>query len=179
MRRSTGFDVALTHIRLSTLDFSEAELGRVRRARLLLAQVSASALEAEAYALLHRAREADNLRRLVGLLDVGRIEVRSSPLGGWAPDFTVFDDEGDPFALLVGPHRFDRGALYDGPELASLHGREAAERTALRFGEIWERAYDISPAILGLLARADRRTLEAKQSQRGAGRNPSGRTLSR
>ena len=158
MRRATGFDVALTHIRLSTLDFSEAELGQVRRARLLLAQVSASALEAEAYAVLHRTSEADNLRRLVGLLDVGRIEVRSSPLGGWSPDFTIFDDETGPFAILIGPHRFDRGALYDGPEWASLHGRDAATLAALRFREIWDRAHDISPAILGLMARADRRS---------------------
>ena len=68
----------------------------------------------------------------------------------------MFDDQGGPFAVLIGPHRFDRGALYDGRELASLHGREAAARVALRFAEIWERAHDISPAVLGLLARADR-----------------------
>ena len=40
-RRASGLDVALTHIQLATLDLSEAELGKVHRVRLLLAEVSA------------------------------------------------------------------------------------------------------------------------------------------
>ena len=161
--RATGLDVALTHIRLATLDLSEAELARMRRVRLLLAEVSAVALDAEASAVLHRPKVADNLRRLGALLHLGRIEVRSAPLGGWAPDFSVFRDRDGFFALLVGPHRFDPSTLHCGPELASLHGAAAATTAAQRFGEIWERGHDISPAIAGILARADPRVRSPKR----------------
>lgn len=156
LRRASALDVALTHLRLSTLDFSADELARVGRIRLLLAEVSAAALDAEAYAVLSGAGDAGNLRRLLILLEEGRVEVRSAPLGGWAPDFSVFSDGGASFALLVGPHRFDVGPLYDGPETASLHGPEGALRMSARFLEVWERGHDISPAIRGIVARADR-----------------------
>ena len=53
-RRARGLDVALTHMRLATLDLSEAELGRMHRVRLLLAEVSDAALDAEAHAVLNR-----------------------------------------------------------------------------------------------------------------------------
>ena len=96
-QRSSGLDVALTRIRLSTLDLSEAELGRMSRIRLLLSEVSAAALDAEAHAVLHRASMASNLRRLLMLLHLGRIDVRSAPLGGWAPDFSIFWDDARPF----------------------------------------------------------------------------------
>ena len=100
-RRSRGLDVALTHIRLATLDLSEAELGSVHRVRLLLTEVSAAALDAEAHAVLHQPKVAENLRRLAALAHLGRIEVRSAPLGGWAPDFSVFSGHDGSFAVLV------------------------------------------------------------------------------
>lgn len=153
-RGSTTLDVALTHIRLATLDLTKAELGRVHQVRLLLAEVSAAALDAEAHAVLHRPKVADNLRRLATLLDLGQIEVRSAPLGGWSPDFSVFGNEKGCFAVLMGPHRFDRSALHRGPELASLHGASAAARIGQRFEEIWEQGHDIRPAIVGILTRA-------------------------
>lgn len=156
-RRSSGLDVALTHIRLSTLDLSEREIGHVGRIRLLLAEVSAASLDAEAHAILNRGPMAANLRRLATLLSLGRIEVRSAPLGGWAPDFSVFTNESGPFAVLVGPHRFDRGLVHGGPVLASLHEGEGAARISVRFGEIWSRGHDIRPAIAGILGRAEQR----------------------
>ena len=180
-RRARGLDVALTHIRLATLDLSEAELGSVHRVRLLLAEVSAAALDAEAHAVLHQPKVAENLRRLAAIVHLGRIEVRSAPLGGWAPDFSVFRDHDGPFALLVGPHRFDGSALHRGPELASLHGAAAAAQTAQRFGEIWEQAHDISPAIVGILTRADRRAQspgEGTGLTGSVGENPMGTTSS-
>ena len=180
-RRARGLDVALTHMRLATLDLSEADLGRMHRVRLLLAEVSAAALDAEAHAVLNRPNVAKNLRRLAALLALGRIEVRSAPLGGWAPDFSVFSDDEGYFAVLVGPHRFDGRALHRGPELASLHGAAAAERMAHRFGEIWEQGHDISPAIVGILARADRGVRDPGVEQRtcgSAGENPTATTIS-
>jgi hypothetical protein len=157
-RRATALDVALTHLRLSTLDLSERELASVRRIRLLLAEVSAVSLDAEAHALLHRAPTAANLRRLSAQLALGTIEVRSAPLGGWAPDFSIFRTDQGPCAALIGPHRFDRGPGHEGPVLASLHGGADAARLALRFADIWGRGHDIRPAIAGILARAERRS---------------------
>ena len=154
-RRSTGLDVALTHLRLSTLDLSERELARIRRIRLVLSEVSAASLDAEAHAVMHRGTMAANLRRLATLLHIGTIEVRSAPLGGWAPDFSVFRRADGPFSVLVGPHRFDRGSLHDGPILASLHGADEARKAGSRFLDVWSRAHDIRPAIARILARAD------------------------
>jgi hypothetical protein len=156
-RRATGLDVALTHLRLSTLDLSDRELAHVQRIRLLLAEVSAVSLDAEAHALLHRSPMAANLRRLATLLSLGRIEVRSAPLGGWAPDFSVFRNDTGPFAVMIGPHRFDRGLIHEGPVLASLHDAPEAVRVSARFAEIWTRGHDIRPAIAGILGRAERR----------------------
>ena len=180
-RRARGLDVALTHIRLATLDLSEAELGKVHRVRLLLAEVSAAALDAEAHAVLHQPKVAENLRRLTALVHLGRIEVRSAPLGGWAPDFSVFRDHDGSFAVLIGPHRFGGGALHRGPEIASLHGAAAAARTAQRFHEIWEQAHDISPAIFGILTQAERRAHGPGKGTGypgSAGKNPTGTTIS-
>jgi hypothetical protein len=160
-RRASSLDVALTRIRLSTLDLSERELASVQRIRLLLAEVSAVSLDAEAYAVLHRGPMATNLRRLTELLHAGVIELRSAPLGGWAPDFTLFADRAGPCAALVGPHRFERGQMHDAPVLASLHGRKEAARLAGRFAEMWARAHDIRPAVAGILSRADRRAASA------------------
>ncbi|MGE3821554.1 MAG: hypothetical protein AB7I30_19260 [Isosphaeraceae bacterium] len=154
-RRATALDVALTHLRLSTLDLSERELAQMGRIRLVLSEVSAASLDAEAHAVLHRGRMAANLRRLAVLLHLGRIEVRSAPLGGWAPDFSVFRRDDVPFAVLVGPHRFDRGMAQDGPILASLHGGGDALRAGIRFVEVWGRAHDIRPAIGRILTRAE------------------------
>src|SRR3954469_9792312 len=67
-RRASGLDVALTHLRLSPLDLSERELAHVRRIRLVLSEVSAASLDAEAHAVLHRGMMAANLRRLAALL---------------------------------------------------------------------------------------------------------------
>ena len=130
--------------------------------------------------MLHHPKVAENLRRLTALVHLGRIEVRSAPLGGWAPDFSVFRDHDGSFAVLIGPHRFDAGSLHRGPELASLHGAAAAARTAQRFGEIWEEAHDISPAIVGILTRAERRAQspgEGTGHAVSAGKNPTSTTI--
>lgn len=155
LSRATRLDVALTHLRLSMLDLTEAELARLARLRLLLAQVSATALEAEAQAVLHRPERAANLARLARLLAAGRIEVRSAPLAAWAPDFSVFSLDERPLGLLVGPHRFDRSP-FGGPTLASVHGEEGASRALARFEEIWLGAHDIRAPIATILARAER-----------------------
>jgi hypothetical protein len=153
--RAAHLDVALTNLRLASLDLTDGEVSGIIRVRLLLAQVSAVALDAEAHAVLHRSDRADNLRRLATLLRAGRIEVRSAPLAAWAPDFSVFASGDGPFALVVGPHRFEVEGI-GGPTLASVHDGADARRAAERFEELWAIAHDIGQAIAGILARAER-----------------------
>jgi len=174
LERSRAVDVALTHLRLTTLDLTAREVAGLDRLRLLLAEVSAEALDVEAHRILLHPSRARPLRRLRSLLAEGVIEIRSSPLAGWSPDFTVFSGPDGPFAALLGFHWFQRPFPHRGPALASLHGPEAARRVHVPFEEAWTRAHDIAPAIVGILRRPDvsqmpsrRRPGAARSSQRG------------
>ena len=156
LRSAAHLDVALTRIRLSTLHLAREDLARLRSIRLLLAEVSAMSLEVEAHAVMLRADKRETLGVLARLLAEGVIEVRSAPLGGWAPDFSVFRSAEGAFAVLLGFHWFERPFPHRGPALASLHGPEGARLARVRFEDLWRRAHDISPAVLGILARAER-----------------------
>lgn len=154
LARSTHLDVALTSIRISTLDLGRGELQGVRAIRLLLAEVSAVRLDAEAHAVAQDGEKRETLSALAELLARGVIEVRSSPLGGWAPDFSIFRKDALPQAVLLGFHWFERPFPHRGPAFASLQGPEAAGRALARFEEQWARAHDIGPAVLSILERA-------------------------
>lgn len=156
LRSSDRLDVALTHIRLSTLDLGAAELEHVRSIRLLLAQVSASHLDAEAHAVALRSDKRAILGTLAAGLARGVIQVRSAPLGGWSPDFSLFRGPGGPIAVLLGFHWFERPFPYRGPAFGSVHGPDAARRALPRFEESWARAHDIGAAVLGIIGRAER-----------------------
>ncbi len=91
------------------------------------------------------------------MLEAGRLEVRSAPLGGWSPDFTVFVDGEGPRAVLVGFHAFERPYPHRGPALASVHGDDAARLAATRHRELWESAHDVGPALWSILSRAAKR----------------------
>lgn len=155
-RRSTSIVTAVTRVRLSTVDLSAEELEGLTSFRVLLSEVSALQLDAEARGLLVLPRRAPNIRTLTGLLESGRLEVRSAPLGGWSPDFTVFADQRGPQSLLTGFHAFERPYPHRGPALASLHGPEGAAIAASRHAELWDRAHDIGAALWTLLSRASR-----------------------
>jgi hypothetical protein len=90
------------------------------------------------------------------MLEDGRLEVRSAPLGGWSPDFSVFADGDGPFALLVGGHWFDRPYPHRGPAFGALLLDDAPRRGARRHQELWERAHDVGPAVWNLLSKAER-----------------------
>ena len=158
VRRSAGIDTAVARIRLGGLDLRPSELNGVDRIRVLLAQVSALTLRSEAEATLVDPAKATNLENVVALVEEGRIEIRSAPLAGWSPDFTVFHRTGRAWTVLVGLHWFARPYPHRGPALASLHGPGAAARSARRFSELWATAHDIRPAILALLKKAERRS---------------------
>ncbi len=153
-RRSGGLDAAVSRIRLSGLDLRPDELRALGRIRVLLTEVNAITLRSEAEASLADPDKAGNLTNLLELMEAGTIEVRSAPLAGWAPDFSVFQRSGRPWMVLVGLHWFARPYPHGGPALASLHGAEAAGRTARRFEGLWRGAHDIGPAILHILQEA-------------------------
>jgi len=155
-RRSTSVATAVTRVRLSTVDLSSDELDGLTSFRVLVSEVSAIQLDAEARGLLHLPRRAPNIRILTRLLESGRLEVRSAPLGGWSPDFTVFGDASGARAVLVGFHGFERPYPHRGPALASLHGPDGAALAAARHTQLWEQAHDIGPTLWTLLTRASR-----------------------
>ena len=83
LRSAAHLDVALTRIRLSSLDMARKELARLRSIRLLLAEVNAVSLELEAHTAMLRQDRRETLVVLTELLTQGGIEVRSAPLAGW------------------------------------------------------------------------------------------------
>jgi len=155
-RRSTSIATAVTRVRLSTVDLSGDEFDGLTSFRVLVSEVSALHLDAEARGLLHLPRRAPNIRILTRLLESGRLEVRSAPLGGWSPDFTVFSDSDGARAVLTGFHAFERPYPHRGPALASLHGPPGATLAGARHAELWESAHDIGPTLWALLTRATR-----------------------
>ncbi len=155
-RRSTEIRVAVTRVRLTTVDLRRQEVASLRTLRVLLCELSALRLEAEAHALSHLQRRAPNLHLLVELLEQGRLQVRAAPLGGWSPDFTVFSAEAGPWAVLAGFHAFERPYPHRGPALASLHGEDGARLAARRHDELWAEAHDVGPTLWTLLARSGR-----------------------
>jgi hypothetical protein len=156
-RRSTVILTAVTRVRLSTVDLSHEEVHRLQKMRVLISEVSAIQLDAEAKNLLLQPHRAPNVHLLTSLLERERLEVRSAPLGGWSPDFTVFYDGDRPLALLAGFHAFERPYPHRGPALLSVHGPEGARLASVRHNEVWSGAHDIGPVLRSLLAGAGRR----------------------
>lgn len=156
--RSHAMDTAVGRIRITGLDLTRREIASVESIRLLLGRVDALTLRAEAEAVLSDPVRARRLRHLVDRLRAGRIRIRSAPLAGWNPDFTVFRRSGRAWTVVVGLHWFARPFPHRGPALASVHGPSGAHRAARRFEQLWGRSHDIGPAVLNLLGRAEGRT---------------------
>ena len=124
--QSTGIATAVTRVRLSSMDLTESELEGVERFRVLVAEMNAIQLTAEARGLTNDPARAPRLAFLQRMLESGRLEVRAAPLAGWSPDFTVFSNAAGPSAVLTGFHWFERPYPHPGPALSSLHFPEAA-----------------------------------------------------
>ena len=153
LSRSRGVETAINRIRLGAVDLSAQELMGLRRFRVLVAEVNAQTVEGEAYALAIDPSKRENLTRILHLLQAGVMEIRSAPLGGWSPDFTVFSEETGPHSLLVGIHWFHRPFPFRGPAWTARFGPAEAARAQARFRELWEGAHDIGPAIRRLMER--------------------------
>lgn len=155
-RRSVDVAVAVTRVRLSTLDLDEAALEQVESLRVLVVELNALTLDAEARLIQADVRRASRVRLFKNLLESGRLEVRSAPLGGWAPDFSVFSDPDGPRAVLTGKHWFERPYPHRGPALAAIHFGDAARLAARRHGALWDAAHDVGPAVWSILSKAER-----------------------
>jgi len=151
--QSFAVDAAILHVRLSAVDLSASELEDVRRLRVLVAEVNAQTVEGEAFALVMDPAKRENLNLVLSLLQKGVMEIRSAPLGGWSPDFTVFTNDRGPRHLLMGLHWFHRPFPHRGPAWAALFGTEEATRARDRFQAIWAEAHDIGPAVQQLMER--------------------------
>ena len=147
---------AITRVRLSTVDLTPLDLTKLEHFRVLVAELNALQLDAEARAIQADARRAPRVELLRTLLEAGRLEVRAAPLAGWSPDFTVFSGASGPTAVLTGTHWFERPYPHRGPALATLHGGDAARLSARRHEELWERAHDVGPAVWNILSKARR-----------------------
>ncbi len=134
--RSVAVDVALKRIRLGGMDLEKEEVGRIRHIRLLLCEVNALSLGAEAEATVANPGAGGNLELVLGLMRARRLSIRAAPLGGWTPDFSVFYGEAPD------------GDTGEKPEwaLLGLHW----------FQHLWDQAHDIGPAVLSILERAER-----------------------
>lgn len=153
LSESSAVDTAILNIRLGAVDFSSLELDALRRLRVLVAEVNAQTVEGEAHAMAVDPQKRRNLARLLKLFREGILEVRSAPLGGWSPDFTVFSEESGPHSLLIGLHWFQWPFPHRGPAWAARFGPPEAHRAHRRFQHTWEKAHDISPAIRRLMER--------------------------
>jgi hypothetical protein len=146
-------DTAILRIRLGAVDLTGKELAGLRRFRILVAEVNARTVEEETYALSLDPSKRENLFRVLALLREQKMEIRSAPLGGWSPDFTIFFGDSGPQALLLGLHWFRRPFPHRGPAWAVQLGPEEARQAHLRFHELWKKSHDIGPAIRRLMER--------------------------
>ena len=157
LRGAEGLDLALSRIRLDTLGSVPSLLAGVRRTRLLLGEVRADVIDAEAHALAVRPVGRARLRELVRLLQEDRVRVRAAPLGRWHPDFSLFEHPDGRSSGLVGSHAFGGGGPGSGPLVAiRLEGEEALGPLPAEFERIWSRAHDVSAALEVMLRRAIR-----------------------
>lgn len=156
VRRSTDVATAVTRVRISTLDLEEDDLKSVESLRVLVAELNALTLDAEARLIHSDARRAPRVDTLRRMLEEGRLEVRSAPLGGWSPDFTVFGARGSAETVLTGFHWFERPYPHRGPALASVHSGDSARLCARRHAQLWEQAHDVGPALWSILSKAQR-----------------------
>jgi hypothetical protein len=169
---SQALDSAIGRIRLSGVDLSAGELEGLRRLRIVVSELNAQTLEEEAFALSLDPEKRVILRRIQDLLRTERLELRSSPLAGWSPDFSIFYQKGDPVALLMGLHWVLQPFPHRGPAWLACFGPEAARQASSRFAELWDSGHEIGPPVLELLQRITAR--RRRQASSMGGRGPVG-----
>ena len=160
VQASSDIAVAVTRVRLSTLDLDRADLAKVQSLRVLVAELNALTLDSEARLIRADARRAPRVKLFRDLLEEGRLEVRSAPLGGWSPDFTVFSNEKGPQSVVTGFHWVERPYPHRGPALSPMPIRLAAQGHA----EPWKQAHGKCSAVWSILSTGERGSRPADQS---------------
>ncbi len=113
----------------------------------------------------------ERIAALSALLTEGRLEIRSSPLAGWTPDFSVFEArEGMAATLALGTHWMDRPYPHPGPALNVLLPGQPARTALLRFDQLWQQAHDVGDAVRRTLTHALARTAGPDAGPLGSGR---------
>lgn len=151
LRCSDRVDVALTRLRIATLQLRDADLERVTRLRIVLAELTTSAWEVETHRSLLDPRRAAALRTLIVRLGEGAVQIRAAPLRAWSPDFSVFHRGDRPRRALLGPHWLEASPGFPGPRFAFSVAGTDARRVAMHFSKLWDSAYDVGPAVARLL----------------------------
>lgn len=160
LEEARAVSVAASRIRLAGLQVDAARLQRPDSIRVLVMELSGITLAMEAERISEaRPGGRERIAALGTLLSEGRLQVRSSPLAGWAPDFSVFQSrEGASFTLALGTHWMDRPYPHPGPALNVLLEGPPARSALHRFDELWRQAHDVGEAILRTLTLALART---------------------
>jgi len=144
--RAQALDAALSRIRLPGMNLAVRELAGLERIRVVLGEVNALVLSAEAESIAADPERRDRLELLRRRLEEGRLLVRLSPLGGWSPDFTLFRSRSpeleDP-TLLLGLHAFERSYPHPGPRWGVLLQGEEARPALARFETLWAQGHDL------------------------------------
>ena len=155
-RDAVDIATAVRRVRLSALEVGREDLERAESVRVLVSELNALTLGAEARFIRADRRRAPRVALFREMLESGRLEVRSAPLGGWSPDFTVFSGADGPKAVVLGSHWFERPYPHRGPAFGALLTGGAATRAAERHAEVWEQAHDVGPAVWNILSKAER-----------------------
>jgi hypothetical protein len=145
-------DFAVSHVRLAAIDLAPAEAARVRACRFLLGRLDASSLWSAPQAV----GEFAHLRGLRALVARGAIEVRSSPLPSWSPDFSVFrglpENSRHRSVCIVGAHYF--GTPPASTALTCLMTEPRAIAVAARRFELaWSRGHDVAGVVIDAIDR--------------------------
>lgn len=155
-RDSVRIDVAISRIRIAGLDLSDPGLSDPPRIRVCVAGVESGRLEEEVVAAASSPHLRAALARVLSLLESDRLRIRSAPLAGWSPDFSVFHGRGSLRGALIGLHWFQRPFPHGGPALAAYFPGRSARPASVRFGDLWERAHDVRTPVHAVLVRCIR-----------------------
>lgn len=163
---ASALSVASSRIRLGGIQIAPRLLLGLEQVRVLVAELNGITMALEAERLAEDPQARARIATWTQLLEQERLEVRSSPLGGWSPDFSVFTGMDTGPVVLLGPHWLERPYPHRGPALNAIHGGPPAHAVLRAFEALWSNAHAVGDAIHRTLCTALERT------RRGTGLTP-------
>lgn len=147
-------DFAIARIRLATVDLTAAEASGPGACRVLLGRLDAETLGPGVTPESDRPTRGAQILALKGLIDSGRLQVRSAGTHRWTPDFSIARglptraNMPEGALCMVGAHFFARPFPLPGPTLtAMLTGPDAVAAATARFEALWASAWDVLPVV--------------------------------